>query len=430
MPLTIRPKAEPLYVALEFEQFPAQVLAGRSGQAICLRCGPRPSRDRGDDLCPDSDPRRELRGKAFAVIRQSGESHKASVYAISAQARELGVEPGIPVFLLRRKFGGRVRVVPRDEEMEAKVLARLGELYEEWTPSFEVGRWGKTVLDLAGAPVQRGIGWEALAELVRARVQDGTGLTEVAVGVSRLPMLARALAREVRPAGVNACPPGQEMEALAELDLEVLPGMSGGKREQLRKYGIESVEQVRELERQALVKRLGRADGEGVYGLVRGVELRGRRSTREQVSAETVLDHDVNDEYALVQLVRLTVDKVCDQLRREGLVARRVAVQLTYTDNRRARRSVVMPASTDSFDAVAGAALGLFGELHLRRVGLKAIEVIVLRPGRDSGQLDLFVGDAERRQRSLGRAITDIRGRMGFGAVLGAAEMGVGAMVR
>lgn len=401
MPLTIRPKAEPLYVAAEFEQFPAQVLgAGR----------------------------RELRGKAFAVVRQSGESHRAAVYALSAAARELGADPGIPVFVLERKYRGQVSVVTRDEAMEAKVLARLRELFEGWTPSFEVGRWGKTVLDLAGAPMQRGKSWETVGDLVRQCIQDATGLAEVAVGVSRLPMLARALAREAGPAGVVVCPAGVEMESLAELDLEVLPGMSGAKRERLRKYGIESVEQVRELERPALVKRLGRADGEGVYGLVRGVELRGRRSTREQVSAETVLQHDVNDEYALAQLVRLTVDKVCDQLRRDDLVARRVAVQLTYTDNRRARRSAVMPVSTDSFDTVAETALGLFGELHARRVALKAIEVIAMRPARDSGQLDLFVGDAERRERSLGKAITNIRGRMGFGAVLGATEMAVGEL--
>ncbi|MFH1572136.1 MAG: hypothetical protein ABIL09_29370 [Gemmatimonadota bacterium] len=148
------------------------------------------------------------------------------------------------------------------------------------------------------------------------------------------------------------------------------------------------------------------------------------------MSAETVLERDVNDEDALRQLVRLTVDKVCDQLRLQGLMARRVAVQLTYTDNRRARRSAVMPASTDAFDALAAAALGLFAELHLRRVALKAIEVVAMRPGRDSGQLDLFVGDGERRQRSLGRAVTDIRRRMGFGAVLAATEMGVGGMVR
>lgn len=401
MPLTIRPKSEPLYVAIELEQFPAQTL---------------------------SAGRRELREKPFAVVRQSGESHRAAVYAVSAAAREMGVDAGIPMFVLQRKFGGRVRVVERDEALEGKVLERLRELFEAWTPSFELGRWGKSLLDLAGAPVQRGVSWETLGELVRQTVQDTTGLAEVAVGVSRLPMVSQALARAARPAGVTVCPAGVEMESLAELDLEALPGMGAAKRERLAKYGIESVDQVRELERQALVKRLGRVDGEGVYGLVRGVELRGRRRAREQVAAETVLQRDVNDDGALQHLVRLTADKVCDQLRRDRLVARRVAVQLTYTDNRRARRSAVMPTSTDCFDAVAAAALGLFGELHQRRVALKAIEVIVLRPARDSGQLDLFAGDAEKRQRSLGQAITSIRGRMGFGAVLGATEMGAAAL--
>ncbi|MFH1572137.1 MAG: hypothetical protein ABIL09_29375 [Gemmatimonadota bacterium] len=243
MPLISRPRPEPLYVALEFAQFPAQVLAA----------GKRP-----------------LRGKAFAVVRQSGDSHKAAVYAVSAAARELGVDPGMPVFVLRRKFGGKVQVVGRDEGMEDRVVRRLQELCESWTPDFEVGRWGTCLLDLAGSPLQRQMAWEAVADLVRARMQDGTGLSEVAVGASASPLVARALARGARPRGVEVCPPGEEMEALAELELEALPGLHGGARDRLRRYGIESVEQVRQLERPALVKRLGRADGEGVYGLVRG----------------------------------------------------------------------------------------------------------------------------------------------------------------
>ena len=119
--------------------------------------------------------------------------------------------------------------------------------------------------------------------------------------------------------------------------------------------------------------------------------------------------------------MRLTADKLVDKLRRGGYVASRLTLRLRYTDNRSAQRSRVLPAASDDFAAVAAAAVSLFTGLHRRRAAIRSIQVSASRPGRDSGQLDLFEGEAGRRQRRLGRAITEIRQRMGFGAVVSAA---------
>lgn len=391
-----RPRPEPLFVAAVIDQVPAQALAAA---------------------------RPDLRGEAFAVIQQSADSHKASAYSVSASARDMGVRPGMPVFIVRRKFGRRVAVVRRSEEDEKRVLDGLRTFLAQLTPDFEMDGRGRVLLDLAGTPGQRALGWAALAELLRQRVRERTGMQDLGLGVSRSALVARSLAEEAQPDGTRICDPGREQEVLAGMDLDMLPGLSGQVREAARKYGLHRVDQIQELERSALVTRLGRAEGEGLYGLARGLATHRPGQERESVSAETVLTRDINDHYALAQHVRLTADRVCDQLRRQGLVAQRVSLRLQYTDNRVAQRSAALPASTDDLEVISEIALGLFEDLYVRRVALKSVQLTVRRPGRDTGQIDLFEGRRERRRRSLGRAVTDIRGRMGFEAVVGATAL-------
>jgi len=394
-----RPRPEPLFIAVAIDQVAAQALEG--GEA-------------------------ELRGRAFAVVQQNAESHKASVYSVSASAREMGVHPGMPVFIMRRKLGRRVAVVPRSQEEEERALGALRALLSQLTPAFEMDGRGSALLDLAGTPAQRALGWAALAELLRQRVRERTGMGELGLGISRSALVARSLAREAQPNGTRICEPGEEGETLTRMDLDALPGLSGHVREAARKYGLHRVDQIQELDRSALTARLGRMEGETLYGLARGVSGGRREQESGAVSAETVLTQDINYQYALAQYVRLTADRVCDELRRQGLLAPRVALRLQYTDNQTTQRSLTLSAPTDDLEAISEGALGLFEELYVRRVALKSVQIIVRRPARDTGQIDLFEGRRERRRRSLGRALTDIRGRMGFEAVMGATALEVG----
>ena len=406
-PSVARPRPEPLFAAVAADQFAAQAVAA---------------------------VRRELLGRAFVVVRQNQESHRASVFARSPAARDLGIAPGEPVFVLRRRLGRRALVVERDEEAEQRVLERLLAALAAWTPDYRLDELARGTLALSGTPAQRALDRGALdraglGERLARHLRRRTGLQEISAAVSRSRLLAGLLAERARPDGVEVCAPDREAELLANLELDELP-LPAGVRETARRYGLHQAAQVLALERPALHRRFGGAAGEQLYGLVRGIDgAPGRRGSRA-VDAETTLERDVNDEFTLVQAVRLTADKLVDRLRRAGYVASRLTLRLRYTDNRTAQRSRVLPAASDDFAAVAAAAVSLFTGLHQRRAAIRSIRISAIRPGRDSGQLDLFEEEAERRQRRLGRAITEIRQRMGFGAVVSAAAAPVLGAVR
>jgi nucleotidyltransferase/DNA polymerase involved in DNA repair len=392
-----RPSPQPLWIRVEIDQFAAQAL---------LAATPA------------------LEGVPFGVVRQRQDSHKASLFAVSRCARRQGAEPGMPVFIGRRKVGRGFRVLPRDETAESTVLGALNSVYGEWTPEVT---WGvaSAWLDLSGTPISRAAPWEEIGDRLRAQLKARSGLRELAVGVSASRVVAQILSRQAVPDGVITCAPGQEQAKLATVATDSLPGLASACRERAHLYGLERVDQLLALDRSTLVRRFGRQEGGRIYGLVRGLACEPRRCASTGIEAETILRADVNDESLLHKAVRLTAHKATHELRSAGQVARAVRLQLVYSDSRRAQRTVRLPVSTDAFPRITAASLAAFDELHVRRVALKSIHVAALHTSPATGQRDLFDGDSQQKERRLGAAITDIRQRMGFDAVVPGSSLSV-----
>lgn len=394
-PVGPRPRPEPIWVRAEFDQFPAQVLQA-------------------------ADP--TLEQSSFIVVRQLHESHKAAVFAVSARARAAGVEPGMPVFVARRKIGRQLRVLPRDETAEQASRDTLQQLCSAWTPEARIEA-AAIRLDLSGTPISRQVPLHRLGAWIAAGLRGGSGLQSLAVGVSASRVVAQILARQARPDGIATCPPGQEQAHLAAVDADSLPGLASACRERAHKYGLERVDQLLELDRATLIRRFGRADGTQLYGLARGIASEPGRRGADSVAAETVLRTDVNDDGLLLEALRLTVDKAVHQVRRRHLVAGAVCLQLVYSDNQRTRKTIRPAASTDDFSQLRSVCLAAFGQIHTRRVALKSIQVTALRLSPAAGQRDLFDGAQQRKDRRLGRALTSIRERLGFDAVVSAGAL-------
>jgi DNA polymerase-4 len=375
--------------------------------------------------------RPDLRGKPFVVVEQDPESHKTAVLDLSAAAAREGearhVWPGLPLFLALRKWPG-LPVLPRDPAAEARLRARLTDLWTRCTPAFTARGNGGAVLDLTGTPLARRFPEAlsdrdaALAARLRAEVM-ALGLEAVSVGTASSHIVARVLARLEAPDGVAACPAGEETRALDPLAPSLLPGLSPAARERLRKYGLVTIGAVRRLGKEELTLRFG-AEGERLYALARGVDVDPARETRKPVEAETVLAKDLNDEGALRDQVRLTADKLGHALRREGVKASRFTMVLAYSDGRSARRTVRVQPPTAAFALLAEEAVPLFFELYQRRVALRRIRLSVAAPALETGQRDLFEEAGRGKREALEAAIDRIRAKRAFTAVLSGSNVG------
>jgi DNA polymerase-4 len=382
-----------------------------------------------------------LRGTVFVVVDQSVESHKTPVLDVSAAAEALGVHPGLPVFLLRRRSwgGAHVTVVPRDIAAEAALRERMRALWTRCTPEFTVRDNGGAMLDMAGTPAARKHVPEKWAERLQSALLR-LGLESVAVGVAASQVVARVLSRDLsrRSAGskrsgtsgtVIVCPAGEEARAVDPLPPSLLPGLSPAARDRLRKYGLATIGAVRRLGKEELTLRFG-TEGEKLYALARGMDLEPVASRRKPIAAETVLPHDVNDEEALRNQVRLTVDKLGHALRLAGAKTSRFTLVLAYSDGRSARRTVKVNPPTAAFLPLAERALPLFFVLYQRRVALRRIRLLVTAPAVETGQRELFEAAGAGKLEALEAAIDRIRNKRKFWDVLSGSNVGVSKAVK
>ena len=401
MPPSPRRAPPPLFLALEAPDFPAQAIAA------------------WDD---------RLRGLPFAVVDQDPDSHKTFVIACSPAARAAELRAGMPLAVARRRLPN-LEAVLRNPAWEAALGDELRALCVRYTPEAEV-RGSRALLDMTGTPAARVLQPRALAAKLRRDALYACGLRELSAGAASTRLMAQVMARLAyeRGEGAAACPAGDEADILAPLPPACLPGLSPQCRERIRRYSLASVGQIRGLGRQALAVRFG-GEREKLYTLACGLDLEAVRVERRDVAAETVLEEDVNDDDALARAVRLTADKLVFQLRRQGLQADRLTLAIRYADGKAVRKTLPLRPRTDAFKTLAGKAQELFRTLYQRRVALRAISLSVPAPKPDTGQIDLFATERDRRQEALGDALAKIRGRSGFAAIVSAANAGTDGAV-
>jgi DNA polymerase-4 len=361
-----------------------------------------------------------LRGHAFVVVRQNTDSHKCAVWACSSRAQKLGIHRGQPVQMVLRKHRN-VEVVPRDDLIEQTAREELGWIAEHYTPEFDVTEFGRCLLNLSGTPIEHDVDIEDIAERIRNDIVHKIGMQDVAIGGASSRLIANMLARLARPCDTRICIPGTESETLASISTDLLPGVSNGAKERIRQYGIKRIGQIQNLGKNALVARLG-GDGERLYSLAVGVDAKKKIEKKESIEAETILDRDINDEKTLRQHVRYTADKLSHQLISATAWASRLTFVLTYTDKRRTQKTASFASPTNERDALTRASLRLFRDLYQRRVAIKTIRLVVRIPRHDTQQMDLFESVAEKRQRTIGNAMTKVRDRLGFDSVIPAAN--------
>jgi nucleotidyltransferase/DNA polymerase involved in DNA repair len=171
--------------------------------------------------------------------------------------------------------------------------------------------------------------------------------------------------------------------------------------------------------KEALIKRFGR-EGEKLYCLAHGLESPPSTRKSMSITAETVLEKDINDTHVLHRYIRYTTDKLCYLLKEHDMVIDRFSFHITYTDNKRTQKTKRFPSPTVDFLKLTHASEQLFDELYQRRVGIKSIKLVAPAPEPDSGRIDLFETTWDRKQQALGRGIADLRKRIGFSAILDA----------
>ena len=345
-----------------------------------------------DDFYPSVEIRDNpwLRGRPIVV---GGMSARGLVCAVSAQAAQRGIQPGMPMKAARAQYGDAAFVKTRINHYKEisrqarKILDDSGGLVEEkGLDRFFVDMTGVAPPQADALDVAR-----MLKEEVVGRVQ-----LPVTVCVAHCKLLAQLGAEESGPDGLRAIAPDQAREFLHPLPVERLPGVDPRLARNLHIMGAGRVAHLAAIPPSVLEQAFGRF-GARLFEYAHGVDTRPVNPARESksLSCDKTFETATTDQAAIRQALGELAEALELRLKAKGCQARAVMVKARFDDFATVSRSRTFETCFRSAAIIADQAESLLnragaGGRPLRGVGLS---VSHFHHADEAEQLSLFGQD-------------------------------------
>ena len=288
------------------------------------------------------------------------------------------------------------------------------------TPQVEVvDEGGHLFLDLSGTSRLLGppvdVAWR-----LRKQIKSDLGLDPI-WSVAPNKLVAKVATRLVKPIGEFLVEPGQERQFIAPVPVGMLPGLQRRQLSLLQELQLRRAEDVARLSLPQLTDAFG-PDAGLLHDTVRGIDPSpvlpaGRRQ------GKVWMDHLFGEDQHHPEVVEGTlfglVERAGRVLRGRRLGARRVTVQLDYSDGLRALGRATHPEATANDFVLYSLGQAALGRAWTRRVRLRHLRLVCDRLAAPSAQLSLLADDRRQAdsQEQVVAALDRIRQRFGVGAI-------------
>jgi DNA polymerase-4 len=248
----------------------------------------------------------------------------------------------------------------------------------------------------------------------------------VSIGGGTRRLIAKLATTRAKPAGVHIVPNGEEQTFLNEHELADLPGVGPALVEELRRRGLVRVEDALVVQPEWLRAWLGEGRGAWLHRHIRGIDASevDPRERRRSISAERTFHEDVDADAELQRRLLDLATSLAGTLRHKRFRAKTVTVKLRDFDFRTRQRGHTVPHPVESDTVIQGLARSLLADLRdARRVPVRLLGIGLggLVPADAPQQLGLFsepVAGETERERTLSRAVDEVRNRFGSDAVV------------
>ncbi len=343
-----------------------------------------------------------LRHRPVAVAAPGAD--RATVLALSAEARAAGITRGMPVRQARKRCPD-LMLVPPNPALYAKASRALHEILGRYAPIIEPRGYGHAFLDVTGTTRLFG---PALDLTVRIQREARERLNlPLSAGLSINKLVSQAAATVVKETEGGAgglrgsellyqVGRGDEQSFLAPRPVAVLPDLTTEMRERLDEYQLDLIGEIAAIERRQLSAVFG-AEGSRLHERALGIDLSPvlPPERRAELRVAHTLATDTNDTTVLYPLLRRLSERLGHQLRHRQLTAARLTVSLAYSDYATARRQV--PLSRVALDMeLWDAARTAFALACQRNIAVRAVGVTVDRLSEEETQLQLELGGTDK----------------------------------
>lgn len=359
---------------------------------------------------------RDLREIPSAVGGDAALRH-GIILAKSLPAKMYGIKTGEAVWEAKQKCPELVLVPPNYTLYESSSRAFM-EILRRYTPDVEQYSVDEAFLDMSGTQKLWGLPVQA-AERIKAQIREELGFT-VNIGISSNKLLAKMASDFKKPDRVHTLFPeeiGWKMWPLPVTDLFFV-GRATAKK--LFSMGIRTIGDLAASDPEILKRNL-KKHGEVIWGLANGIDLslvEPEPPANKGYGNSTTVPFDVTDESTARMVLLALAETVASRLRKAGVQAELVSVEIKYYDFSHAGHQMVLDAATDITMEIHCAACRLFGELWnggpIRHLGIHTGRI---RDYEKFRQLSLLDQTDYEKLEALDRAVDSVRDRYGIDAV-------------
>lgn len=320
---------------------------------------------------------------------------RSVVCSASYEARAHGVRSGMPLSRARN-LSPNATVLPLRGDYRhysRAVMAILNDL----SPYVEQVSVDEAFVDLTGAYLH-GQDPVALAQCARDRIAQELSLPSSA-GVAPNKLLAKMASTGSKPNGLWVIPPERVQEFLDPRKVSDLWGVGAKSTEQLSRYGIHTIAQMRSMSLDWLKERFGTAQGEHLWAMARGIDERPVITEREEKSmgGEHTFETDTTDAQEVSAAIRELSLKLGKRLRTAGKLAGGLSLKIRYSTFETHTRAIALNVPVDSGMQIASLALEalradgiLVGQDASRALRLIGVRAEKLARAEDGVQQTLF----------------------------------------
>jgi DNA polymerase-4 len=354
-----------------------------------------------------------LRGRPVLVGHDGA---RGVVAAASYESRKFGCHSAQPMVVAKRLCPQAIVVKGRFERYR-ELSRQIHTLFERFTPIVEPVSIDEAYLDVTDSLRLHGDA-EGIARMLKTLIRQRTGLT-ASVGVAENKFLAKLASDMNKPDGLAVIRAEDVERLLPPMSVGRIWGIGKKTEERLAEAGVKTIADLRKMPREWIEGRLG-SSTEHFLQLAWGRDDRlvVADSERKSIGHEQTFGVDVGDPARIVEVILEQVEQVAWRLRKQHLLAKRVAIKVRYGDFQTISRSRTLPEATDRTDLLRIAAEQLFQTWAAQSFSpVRLIGVTAEQLGVAEAQLGLFTDPQETRAREVDRTVDAINEKFGGGAI-------------
>lgn len=350
-------------------------------------------------------------------------SRTGIVVAKSIPAKKYGITTGEPVAMAVRKCPELV-IVKGDFRLYDKMSKAFKKICKEYTPAMESFSIDEVFMDMSGMskiypdPV-------ATATKIKDRIYNELGFT-VNVGIGKNKLCAKMASDFQKPNRVHTLFPEEIPDKMWPLPVGELFTCGKASASKLNSVGIKTIYDLAKTNVSDLQQWLGEKQGLHLHNFANGIDDSPVKEIREDAkgySAETTVEHNLEDMESISKLLLSQADVVAARLRADDAKCRCVAITFRTTEFKNKSHQCKLVDATDVTEEIYSTAIKLMQESWqgeaLRLIGLSVTDI----DRNGFSQMSFFVDEKKERLKKLDTAIDSIRGRYGNSSIKRASIM-------